>query len=304
MTLGNQPVCQCPAEYTGERCQQHICHHYCAHSKGCTLSSSGHVECVCPTRYEGSKCETDRCVRCRGAPCIVDEETGDVACNCTNGRIAASCQLCDGYCYNGGTCHLDSETGLPFCQCSGNWSGTQCERPATKTNRLENVSGRSIAIIVPLVLLVCIITAVTVGILICKRCRRGKQVQRQPMANGGLNVEIGNPSYNMYEVEHDNHVDVGSFLHPSFTLDPHKGWCVKSSDPRNLPPARPLTAHTLPIQNVPKELIPGQAMNYSNPIYSKMYHDGQHCRKPVINLDMRRDLLPKRLDTTIRETAA
>ncbi|CAM4657479.1 unnamed protein product [Leuciscus chuanchicus] len=83
-----------------------------------------------------------------------------------------------------------------------------------------------------------------------------------------------------------------------------QGWCVKSSDQRNLPPARPLTVHTLPIQNVPKELIPGQAMNYSNPIYSKMYHDGQHCRKPVIHLDMRRDLLPKRLDTTIRETAA
>ncbi|KTF82839.1 hypothetical protein cypCar_00021490 [Cyprinus carpio] len=172
--------------------------------------------------------------------------------------------------------------------CSANWSGTQCERPTTKTNRSENFSGRSIAIIVPLVLLVCIIAAVAVGLLICKRCRRGKQVQRQPMANGGLNVEIGNPSYNMYEVDHDNH-----------------GWCVKSSDPRNLPPVRPMTAHTLPIQNVPKELIPGQAMNYSNPIYSKMtYHDGQHCRKPVINLDMRRDLLPKRLETTIRETAA
>ncbi|KAI2650475.1 Low-density lipoprotein receptor-related protein 1B [Labeo rohita] len=116
MTLGNQPVCHCLAEYTGERCLHHICHHYCVNSKGCTLSGSGHVECVCPTRYEGPKCETDRCLRCRGAPCIVDEETGDVACNCTNGRIAASCQLCDGYCYNGGTCHLDSETGLPFCQ--------------------------------------------------------------------------------------------------------------------------------------------------------------------------------------------
>ncbi|XP_016148446.1 low-density lipoprotein receptor-related protein 1B [Sinocyclocheilus grahami] len=305
VTLGNQPVCHCLSEYTGERCQHHICHHYCVNSKGCTLSGSGHVECVCPTRYEGPKCETDRCLRCRGAPCIIDEETGDVACNCTNGRIAASCQLCDGYCYNGGTCHLDSETALPFCQCSANWSGTQCERPATKTSRSENVSGRSIAIIVPLVLLVCIITAVAVGLLICKRCRRGKQVQRQPMANGSLNVEIGNPSYNMYEVDNDNHVDVGSFLHPSFTLDPHKGWCVKSSDQRNLPPARPLTAHTLPIQNVPKELIPGQAMNYSNSIYSKMtYHDGQHCRKPVINLDTKRHLLPKRLETTIRETAA
>uniref|UniRef100_A0A671S9X1 Low density lipoprotein receptor-related protein 1Ba n=1 Tax=Sinocyclocheilus anshuiensis TaxID=1608454 RepID=A0A671S9X1_9TELE len=169
MTLGNQPVCHCLAEYTGERCLHHICHHYCENSKGCTLSGSGHVECVCPTRYEGPKCETDRCLRCRGAPCIVDEETGDVACNCTNGRIAASCQLCDGYCYNGGTCHLDSETDNTHLS-----------------------------------------------------LHRGKQVQRQPMANGGLNVEIGNPSYNMYEVDHDNHVDVGSFLHPSFTLDPHK----------------------------------------------------------------------------------
>uniref|UniRef100_A0A8C1SIU4 Low density lipoprotein receptor-related protein 1Ba n=1 Tax=Cyprinus carpio TaxID=7962 RepID=A0A8C1SIU4_CYPCA len=136
MTLGNQPVCHCLAEYTGERCLHHICHHYCVNSKGCTLSGSGHVECVCPTRYEGPKCETDRCLRCRGAPCIVDEETGDVACKCVFNNT-----------------HLS--------------------------------------------------------------LHRGKQVQRQPMANGGLNVEIGNPSYNMYEVDHDNHVDVGSFLHPT-----------------------------------------------------------------------------------------
>lgn len=51
---------------------------------------------------------------------------------------------------------------------------------------------------------------------------RGKRVQRQPMTNGGLNVEIGNPSYNMYEVDHDNHADAGSLLKPNFTLDPHK----------------------------------------------------------------------------------
>ena len=42
------------------------------------------------------------------------------------------------------------------------------------------------------------------------------------MANGGLNVEIGNPSYNMYEVDHDNHAVAGNLLHPNFTLDPHK----------------------------------------------------------------------------------
>ncbi|XP_030628050.1 low-density lipoprotein receptor-related protein 1B [Chanos chanos] len=334
VTTGNQPLCHCLAEYTGQRCLYHICHHYCVNSRACTLSSSGHVECVCPTRYEGAKCEVDRCLRCHGALCIVDNDTGDVACNCTNGRIASSCQLCDGYCYNGGTCHLDSETGLPFChctegfksqrcderinpcdyycqnegictlsaynkprcKCSADWSGTQCERPAPKSNHADNVSGRSIAIIVPLVLLVFIIATVVVGILICKRRQKGKGQQRQPMINGGLNVEIGNPSYNMYEVDHDNHV--GHFLHPSFTLDPQKGWCVRSSDPRNL------STHSLPVHTLPKELIPGQAMNYSNPVYAKIYVEEQPCRKPVINISEGRQLFSKRLEVAIRETAA
>ncbi|KAJ8247100.1 hypothetical protein GJAV_G00258720, partial [Gymnothorax javanicus] len=222
VSSGNQPTCRCLAEYTGDRCLHHICHHYCVNSKACTLSSSGHVECVCPTRYEGIKCEVDKCIRCHGAPCIIDHETGDVSCNCTSGRVASSCQLCDGYCYNGGTCHLDPDTHLPFCQCSANWAGTQCERPAPKSSRSDNTGGRSIAIIVPLVLLVILITTVVAGVLICKRRQRGKRVQRQPMTNGGLNVEIGNPSYNMYEVDHDNHADAGNLLHPNFTLDPHK----------------------------------------------------------------------------------
>ncbi|KAL2081001.1 hypothetical protein ACEWY4_022854 [Coilia grayii] len=332
VSSGNQPTCRCLAEYTGDRCLYHICHHYCVHSKACTLSSTGHVECVCPNRYEGNKCDVDKCQRCHGAPCIIDSDTGEVTCNCTTGRIAPSCQLCDGYCYNGGTCHLDPDTNLPFChctasfknqrcdelanpcdyycqnegictitafnkphcKCSANWSGTQCERPAPKSSRSDNTSPGSIAIIVPLVLLVILITTVVVGVFICKRRQRGKRVQRQPMTNGGLNVEIGNPSYNMYEVDHDNHADAGSLLKPNFTLDPHKGWCVKSSDPRTL------NIHTVPV----KEVIPGQPMNYSNPVYAKIYLDGQNCRKPVINIDERRELLPKKLEGAIRETAA
>ncbi|XP_078118999.1 low-density lipoprotein receptor-related protein 1B-like [Sander vitreus] len=268
VTQGNQPVCRCMAEYTGDRCLYHICHHYCVNSKACTLSSSGYVECVCPARFEGNKCEVDKCLRCHGAPCLINEETGDVVCNCTNGRIAPSCQLCDGYCYNGGTCHLDPDTNLPFCQCSANWAGTQCERPAPKSSRSDNTSGGSIAIIVPLVLLVILIVMVVAGVYICKRRQRGKRVQRQPMTNGGINVEIGNPSYNMYEVDHDNHADAGSLLRPNFTLDPHK------------------------------------PMNYSNPVYAKIYIDGQNCRKPVISIDERRELLPKKLEGTIHETAA
>lgn len=57
-----------------------ICHHHCVNSKACTLSGSGHVECVCPARYEGIKCDVDKCLRCHGAPCIIDGDTGDVAC--------------------------------------------------------------------------------------------------------------------------------------------------------------------------------------------------------------------------------
>uniref|UniRef100_A0A8C8I960 EGF-like domain-containing protein n=1 Tax=Oncorhynchus tshawytscha TaxID=74940 RepID=A0A8C8I960_ONCTS len=189
VSLGNQPVCRCMAEYTGDRCLYHICHHYCVNSKACTLSSSGHVECVCPVRYEGNKCEVDKCLRCHGAPCLVNDDTADVVCNCTNGRIAPSCKLCDGYCYNGGTCHLDPDTNLPF------FAGTV--QHTINYQMLMSVS--------------------------CPPPPRGKRVTRQPMTNGGINVEIGNPTYNMYEVDHDNHADAGSLLRPNFTLDPHKG---------------------------------------------------------------------------------
>ncbi|XP_051787046.1 low-density lipoprotein receptor-related protein 1B [Erpetoichthys calabaricus] len=292
VTSGNQPVCQCPADFTGDRCQYHICHHYCINSETCSISNQA-VDCVCPPRYEGLKCELDKCLRCHGGQCIIDNETRDVLCNCTNGKIASSCQLCDGYCYNGGTCQLDSETNMPFCRCSANWSGTQCERPAPKSSRSDNTSGRNIAIIVPLVLLVILITTVVVGVLICKRRHWGKRTQRQPMTNGGINVEIGNPSYNMYEVDHDSLEDAGNLLHPNFTLDPHKGWCVKSTNSRGLP-----------IHAIPKEIISGQPTNYTNPMYAKIYLDGQNCRKTIGSVDERKELLPKKLEATIRETAA
>ncbi|XP_064419902.1 low-density lipoprotein receptor-related protein 1B [Latimeria chalumnae] len=266
VSAGNQPYCHCPPDYTGDRCQHYICRHYCANSDSCTLANDGSIHCVCPPRFEGPKCELDKCVRCHRGQCIIDEDTGDVICNCTNGRIASSCQLCDSYCYNGGTCQLDSDTNTPVCMCSANWSGTQCERPAPKSSKSDNTSARSIAIIVPLVLLVTLITTLVIGVLLCKRKRRAKGVQRQPMTNGGMSVEIGNPSYNMYEVEHD-HSD-GGFLEPVFTMDPNK------------------------------------PTNYSNPVYAKLYLDGQNCRNSLVRVDERRELLPKKIELGIRETVA
>ncbi|XP_058238194.1 low-density lipoprotein receptor-related protein 1B-like isoform X2 [Hemibagrus wyckioides] len=298
VTAGNQPFCLCSAEYTGERCSHHICQHYCVNWKACSVLSAGRVECVCPERYDGVRCETDRCVHCRDAPCFIHNATGDVFCNCSSGKIASSCHVCDSYCSNGGTCHLDSETSLPFCQCSVNWTGTQCEKPTTNNNRNDIISGRSIGIIVPLVLLVLITATVTVVLLICKR-QRGKRVQRQPMANGGLNVEIGNPSYNMYELEHDSHVDVGEILHPNFTLHPQKGWCVRSSE-RPLQPTHTLPSRTLPVHPVPTSFIPGQAVTFS----ARAHTDERQRRKAAVRPSERRDVYLKRLEGAIRETAA
>lgn len=57
---------------------------------------------------------------------------------------------------------------------------------------------------------------------------RTKTIRRQPIINGGINVEIGNPSYNMYEVDHD-HND-GGLLDPGFMIDPAKVICFKMMD--------------------------------------------------------------------------
>uniref|UniRef100_A0A6I8NPF8 LDL receptor related protein 1B n=1 Tax=Ornithorhynchus anatinus TaxID=9258 RepID=A0A6I8NPF8_ORNAN len=151
-------------------------------------------------------------------------------------------------------------------QCSANWSGAQCERPAPKSSTSDHIGTRSIAIIVPLVLLVTLITTLVIGLLLCKRKRRTKTIRRQPIANGGINVEIGNPSYNMYEVDPDPN-DRG-LLDPDFLIDPAK------------------------------------PMNYANPVYAKLYLDGPNCRNSLGSVDERKELLPKKLEIGMRETVA
>ncbi|KAL4688410.1 hypothetical protein H8959_004662, partial [Pygathrix nigripes] len=299
VTAGNQPYCHCQPEYTGDRCQYYVCHHYCVNSESCTIGDDGSVECVCPTRYEGPKCEVDKCVRCHGGHCIINKDSEDILCNCTNGKIASSCQLCDGYCYNGGTCQLDPETNVPVCLCSTNWSGTQCERPAPKSSKSDHISTRSIAIIVPLVLLVTLITTLVIGLVLCKRKRRTKTIRRQPIINGGINVEIGNPSYNMYEVDHD-HND-GGLLDPGFMIDPTKARYIGGG------PSAFKLSHTAPPIYLNSDLkgpLTAGPTNYSNPVYAKLYMDGQNCRNSLGSVDERKELLPKKIEIGIRETVA
>ncbi|XP_043929607.1 low-density lipoprotein receptor-related protein 1B, partial [Protopterus annectens] len=311
ITSGNQAHCHCQSNYTGDRCQYYICDHYCMNAKSCTVVERN-VECNCPPRYEGSKCEIDKCLRCHGGQCIIDVVNNDVSCNCTNGKVAPSCQLCDGYCYSGGTCQLDSDTSLPVCLCSANWSGKQCERPAPKSSKSDNASARSIAIIVPLILLVILVTTLAVSVLLCKRRRRTKQVQRQPITNGGMNVEIGNPSYNMYEVRPD-HSD-GNLVNSDFPLDPSKlsGSCNRMSSghevfhrtPCRYPWVRcknPTLCHSHDGLQHHEDML---STNYSNPMYAQLYLDGQNCRNVLTSAEERKELLPKKLEAGIKETRA
>ncbi|RXM99278.1 Low-density lipoprotein receptor-related protein 1B [Acipenser ruthenus] len=142
----------------------------------CLLNPNG-ASCSCP---EGKVLINGTC----GDTSI----SGKPTCRCTLGFTGPNCErrMCDNFCLNGGTCDI-SQGNQPLCRCPADYTGDRCQY-------------RSIAIIVPLVLLVILITTVVVGVLICKRRQRGKRVQRQPVTNGGINVEIGNPSYNMISV--------------------------------------------------------------------------------------------------------
>lgn len=57
-----------------------------------------------------------------------------------------------------------------------------------------------------------------------------KGFQHQRMTNGAMNVEIGNPTYKMYEGEPDD--DVGELLDADFALDPDKvSWTAAAWGP-------------------------------------------------------------------------
>uniref|UniRef100_A0A8C5IGC5 EGF-like domain-containing protein n=1 Tax=Junco hyemalis TaxID=40217 RepID=A0A8C5IGC5_JUNHY len=68
------------------------------------------------------------------------------------------------------------------------------------------------SIVIPILLLLILLTVVAFV------CAKGFQHQR--MTNGAMNVEIGNPTYKMYEGEPDD--DVGELLDADFALDPDK----------------------------------------------------------------------------------
>ncbi|XP_043939564.1 prolow-density lipoprotein receptor-related protein 1 [Protopterus annectens] len=265
VNLGNQPSCRCYGNYIGEKCQYQKCFDLCHNNGVCQQRSDGTKFCRCPIQFEGEKCEIDKCSPCLDKnKCTINKQTDEVKCKCPDGREAPSCLNCSNFCFNKGTCKFDVEAQSPYCQCTAGWSGRQCE--IAVNNMPEQHSGRTASIVIPIVLL--ILAALLVGAILWyrKRTSGAKGFQHHRMTNGAMNVEIGNPTYKMYEGEPDD--DAGELLDADFALDPDK------------------------------------PTNFTNPVYATLYMGGNNSRNSLGSTDEKRELLARGGDDDLGEPLA
>ncbi|XP_075055508.1 prolow-density lipoprotein receptor-related protein 1 [Mixophyes fleayi] len=250
VNMGNQPNCRCLADYIGDKCQYRKCFDYCENGGICQLSANGTKNCRCTPLFEGTRCEKNWCTRCLSGKCSLNNGKG--FCTCKDGRIAKSCMTCNNYCMNGGTCTINQLTEMPECQCTSGMNGPTCEVFQGKAES----NSKTASIVIP-VLLIILLVLLGIGIFIWYRHRMSgaKGFQHQRMTNGALNVEIGNPTYKMYEGEPDD--DVGDLLDADFTLDPDK------------------------------------PTNFTNPVYATLYMGAHNSRNSLASTDEKRELLSR-----------
>ncbi|CAO2582037.1 Prolow-density lipoprotein receptor-related protein 1 [Lemmus lemmus] len=245
---GNQPQCRCLPGFLGDRCQYRQCSGYCENFGTCQMAANGSRQCRCTVYFEGTKCEVNKCSRCLQGACVVSKQTGDVTCNCTDGRVAPSCLTCDDHCSNGGSCTMNSKM-MPECQCPPHMTGPRCEDQVIS----QQQPGHMASILIPLLLLLLLLLVAGVVFWYKRRVRGAKGFQHQRMTNGAMNVEIGNPTYKMYEGGEPD--DVGGLLDADFALDPDK------------------------------------PTNFTNPVYATLYMGGHGSRHSLASTDEKRELL-------------
>ncbi|KAM3845339.1 prolow-density lipoprotein receptor-related protein 1 [Vipera latastei] len=252
---GNQPNCRCPESYVGDKCQFRLCSNYCENNGVCHLTASGTQQCRCTTNYYGDRCQHDKCDRCLKGKCSINKQTGNVTCVCPDGKMAPSCLTCNNYCMNGGTCTMNAETSMPECQCILEMTGERCEKSVNSVQQ----SSRTVSIVIPILLLLLLILVAGAVVWYKKRIKGAKGFQHQRMTNGAMNVEIGNPTYKMYEGDPDAD-DVGELLDADFALDPDK------------------------------------PTNFTNPVYATLYMGAHNSRNSLASTDEKRELLSRGAD--------
>ncbi|ETE71786.1 Low-density lipoprotein receptor-related protein 1, partial [Ophiophagus hannah] len=252
---GNQPNCRCPDSYVGDKCQFRLCSNYCENNGVCHLTASGTQQCRCTTNYYGDRCQHDKCDRCLKGKCSINKQTGNVTCICPDGKMAPSCLTCNNYCMNGGTCTMNAETSMPECQCILEMTGERCEESVNSVQQ----SNRTVSIVIPILLLLLLMLVAGAVVWYKKRIKGAKGFQHQRMTNGAMNVEIGNPTYKMYEGDPDAD-DVGELLDADFALDPDK------------------------------------PTNFTNPVYATLYMGAHNSRNSLASTDEKRELLSRGAD--------
>ncbi|RZC36598.1 hypothetical protein BDFB_006986, partial [Asbolus verrucosus] len=131
------PICICPAQYTGSRCEHYRCSQHCKNKGMCYVDlaaphptdSQPPLRCSCSPQWTGERCETPvnlcegRCFN--GGTCFVPKP-GLPVCNCRAGFAGPRCQNCAGLaCENGGVCA--KEGPKETCKCPRGYRGRSCE---------------------------------------------------------------------------------------------------------------------------------------------------------------------------------
>uniref|UniRef100_A0A8C0GKY3 EGF-like domain-containing protein n=1 Tax=Chelonoidis abingdonii TaxID=106734 RepID=A0A8C0GKY3_CHEAB len=255
-----QPKCRCQPRYNGEKCQldQCQCFDYCENEGVCQLAADGAKQCRCLPQYEGPRCQVSKCSRCQEGKCNINRQTGEVTCTCPGGKMAPSCLTCDNYCLNGGSCTMNSRTQMPECQVGA---------PQLCPDMLPVPATPGMAsIVIPIVLLLLILLLGLAVLWYKRRVKGAKGFQHQRMTNGAMNVEIGNPTYKMYEGEPED--DVGELLDADFALDPDK------------------------------------PTNFTNPVYATLYMGAHNSRNSLASTDEKRELLSRGADDDLADPLA
>uniref|UniRef100_A0A7M4EHT3 Low-density lipoprotein receptor-related protein 1B n=1 Tax=Crocodylus porosus TaxID=8502 RepID=A0A7M4EHT3_CROPO len=248
-----RPTCSCALGFTGPNCNQTVCDHFCQNGGTCSFTAGNQPYCHCLPEYTGDRCQYYVCHHyCVNSESCTIADDGSVECVCPIRFEGPKCEVDKCIRCHGGHCIINKESDDIICNCTNGKIASSCQLCDGYcynggTCQLDPETN------IPFSFYLFIYF-------------RTKTIRRQPMINGGINVEIGNPSYNMYEVGHDH--NEGGLLDSDFTVNPEK------------------------------------PTNYSNPVYAKLYMDGQHCRNSLASVDERKELLPKKIDIGIRETVA
>lgn len=150
---------------------------------------------------------------------------------------------------------------MPECQCLSPNTGPRCEQSVSQSQ-----PGRIASILIPLLLLLLLLLVAGTVFWYKHRIRGAKGFQHQRMTNGAMNVEIGNPTYKMYEGGEPD--DVGGLLDADFALDPDK------------------------------------PTNFTNPVYATLYMGGHGSRHSLASTDEKRELLGRGLEDELGDPLA